>query len=291
VSNPSPSPIESPSNGKASRVPAAVGLLADVAGVVAFLLAGVKVIALVLGAVAILLGIYLIVARWGKPFRLASLGAVVILSIGTSIVGGVVGHQLSQNGATPAFGGVGGVSSPHAGTSAPGAGAGATESPSASMGGTDPSTDASPRSASPSTSLSPDLNSSSTPANLGDPRQNLLTNANGFGTATGVTINAKTFTYGLSGCRIPCGSATSDFNLGRVYSTLTGRLGVLDSSRTGGSAHIQVIADGNVIASKTVQLGVSYDISVSVKNVLRLQFVESNDGGVVAAVGDPTVTP
>ena len=54
--------------------------------------------------------------------------------------------------------------------------------------------------------------------------------------------------HGL-GCRITCSTATSDFNLGRSFSTLTARLGVLDSSKSGGSAHIQILADGNVIVS------------------------------------------
>jgi serine/threonine protein kinase len=145
--------------------------------------------------------------------------------------------------------------------------------------------------ASPSASRSPDIDSAAPPVNLGDSRQRMITSTNGFGPATQVTINAKTFTYGFSGCQIACQSASVDVDLGRSYSTLTARLGVRDSSKQGGSAHIQILADGKVIASETVRLGVSRDIQVSVKNVLRLQFVESNDGGVIAAVGDPTVTP
>jgi hypothetical protein len=144
---------------------------------------------------------------------------------------------------------------------------------------------------SPSVTVSDDVNSGATPVDLGDSRQSLLATVNGFGTANQLAINAKTFVYGLSGCKISCVSATSDFNLRRSFSVLTARLGVLDTSRAGGSAHIQLIADGVVIESKTVQLGSSYDIRLPVKNVLRLQFVESNDAGVIAAVGDPTVAP
>jgi hypothetical protein len=285
MSTPPVSPVEQPPTRNADRIPAALGLVADAAGVVAFLLAGVKVIALVLGIVAVLLGVYLIVGRWGKPFRFATLGAVVILAIGASIVGGVIGHGLS--GATRAHGASGTDTTPGSGNtkSTPD-----TASPSAT--GTPTAVTGAPvQSASPSPADSQEVNSPLTPVNLGDPQTSIMTNANGFGKATQVTINAKVFTYGLSGCQIACGTATSDFNLGRSYSTLTARLGVRDSSRTGGSAHIQIVADGNTIESRTVQLGVSYDIHLSVKNVLRLQFVESNDGGVIAAVGDPIVAP
>jgi len=287
MSDPSRQLIEAPSTEKANRIPVTVGFVADVAGVVAFLLAGFKIIALVLGVVAALFGGYLIVRHWGRPFRSATLVAVVILSVGTGIIGVVIGHQLSRMS--------GGSSVSGADLSTPQSHGGTTSSPigpSPSMGSAatvTPGGDV--QSPSSSADTSPGVNSSATPVNLGDSRQGRLANANGFGTATQVTINAKTFMYGLSGCKIACGSATSDFDLGRSYSTLTARLGVLDSSRTGGSAHIQILADGKVVESKAVQLGVSFDIQISVKNVLRLQFVESNDGGVVAAVGDPTVIP
>jgi len=279
------SPVETPPTKNANRIPAALGFVADAAGVVAFVLAGVKVIALVLGVVAVLFGVYLIASRWGRPFRLAALGAVVILAVGASIVGGVVGHGLSgatrassTNGADATTGSSGMPSTSN--TASPSAAGTPTAVPGARV-----------QSGGPSPTDSQDVNSPLASVNLGDPRASMMTNANGFGKATQVTINAKVFTYGLSGCQIACSTATSDFNLGRSYSTLTARLGVRDDSRAGGSAHVQIVADGNTIESKDVRLGVSYDIRVSVKNVLRLQFVESNDGGVIAAVGDPIVTP
>src|SRR6266545_2284099 len=77
MSTPPVSPVETPPTKNANRIPAALGFVADAAGVVAFVLAGVKVIALVLGVVAVLFGVYLIASRWGRPFRLAALGAVV----------------------------------------------------------------------------------------------------------------------------------------------------------------------------------------------------------------------
>jgi len=143
----------------------------------------------------------------------------------------------------------------------------------------------------PAPGASDAVNSAATPVDLGDSQQGIMASVNGFGTANQIAINAKTYVYGLSGCKISCGSATIDFNLRRSYSVLTARLGVLDSSNAAGSAHIQILADGVVIESKSVKLGVSHEVRVSVKNVLRLQFIESNDAGVVAAVGDPTVTP
>jgi hypothetical protein len=293
--SPSLSPVELHSTEKANRIPAAMGFVADAAGVVAFALAGVKVVALVLGAVAVLLGAYLIVKQWGRPFRTAALRAVLILAVGIGIVGVVVDHQFSSLARVPLATGVG-ASPQRSDVSTPQASIGAaspSQTASSSVGGATPTAGAGEeaQSASPSIAASPDANSPLTSANLGDPRQGKMTNANGFGTATQVAINTKTFMYGLSGCKTICSIATSDFNLSRSYSTLTARLGVLDTSRTGGVAHIQILADGNVIESKAVQLGASYDIRVSVKNVLRLQFVESNDGGVVAAVGDPTVIP
>jgi hypothetical protein len=131
----------------------------------------------------------------------------------------------------------------------------------------------------------------SPPVNLGGDRTGMITSVNGFGQASSITINASTYTYGFTGCWGYCVNASADINLGRAYSRLTARLGVLDNSHATGTARIQVIADGAVIAVKTVHLGVSFDIDVSVTNVLRLQFIETNDGGVVAAIGDPTVTP
>lgn len=148
--------------------------------------------------------------------------------------------------------------------------------------------------ATPSTDVAPSAiqtESGAIPVNLGDFGSNVITSTNGFNRGNSIPINAKTFTYGFSGCQIPCSSATVDINLNRSFSTLTARLGVRDTSSASGSARIQVIADGKVIAVKTVRLGVSFDVKLSVKNVLRLRFVESNDGGVVAAIGDPTVTP
>ena len=269
----------------AGRVTAGVGVVADVAGIVAFLLAGVKIVALVLGAVAVLLGVYLIVRRWGKPLRLGALGAVLILAVGTGIIGVVAGHNLGRAAGPAVPSSSGGLPSAlptpsTAGSRPTGVDALASES----------ATTPQPAGLA-SASSTGDLNTARAPVNLGDSRQGLMTNANGFGPATQLTINAKAFDYGLSGCRIACSSATSDFNLGRSFSTFTARLGVLDSSRAGGSAHIQILADGKTIESKVVQLGVSYDLRLPMKEVLRLQFVESNDAGVIAAVGDPTVAP
>jgi hypothetical protein len=55
-------------------------------------LTGLPVIAMMLGAVAVLLGISAIVRRWEMPVRTATLDAVAALPTGTDIIG-AIGHR------------------------------------------------------------------------------------------------------------------------------------------------------------------------------------------------------
>jgi serine/threonine protein kinase len=63
----------------------------------------------------------------------------------------------------------------------------------------------------------------------------------------------------------------ADFNLSRMYSTVTGRVGVTDNSPAGAPVTIQFFADGKSIYDRTFVLGQSQDVSLSVKNALRLR--------------------
>ena len=143
----------------------------------------------------------------------------------------------------------------------------------------------------PSTSGVAPNTGSAAAVDLADPQgQSLITNRYNIDWATQVAINGKTYPFGYVDGSCFCASRSLDFNLSRAYSTFTARVGARDDSAPG-SAQIQVIADGVTLVSKSVALGTSYDVHVSVKNALRLRLVTIAKTGVIAAFGDPTVTP
>ena len=143
----------------------------------------------------------------------------------------------------------------------------------------------------PTPSVAPNSGSAAA-VNLADPQgQNLITNRYNIDSATQVPINGKTYPFGYVDGSCFCASRSLDFNLSRAYSLFTGRIGARDDSSPGSQAQIQVIADGVTLLSKSVALGTSYDVRVSVKNALRLRLITIAKSGVIAAFGDPTVSP
>jgi hypothetical protein len=143
----------------------------------------------------------------------------------------------------------------------------------------------------PSTSSGTASSGSAAALDLADPEgQKLITNRYNIDWDTQVAINGKTYPFGYVDGSCFCASRSLDFNLSRTYSLFSARIGARDDSAPG-SAQIQVIADGVTLLSKSVTLGTSYDVRVSVKNALRLRLVTIAKSGVIAAFGDPTVTP
>jgi hypothetical protein len=128
--------------------------------------------------------------------------------------------------------------------------------------------------------------------NLADPDgQKLIASRYNIVGATQVAINGKVYPFGYVDGACFCSSRSIDFDLSRAYSIFTARIGVRDDSAAGISAQVQVVVDGVTVTSKSVSLGTSYDVRVSVKNALRLRLVTIGKFNIVPAFGDPTVTP
>jgi serine/threonine protein kinase len=107
-----------------------------------------------------------------------------------------------------------------------------------------------------------------------------------------VAINTKVFDTAFVYDFGDNGPTTIDLNLERGFSMFTGRLGTVDSSPLGQSSTIKVVGDGKLLLTRTVALGVSFDVRVPVKNVLRLQITfGAHPGRFIPAIGDPTVLP
>lgn len=85
-------------------------------------------------------------------------------------------------------------------------------------------------------------------------------------------INGKAFDAVLFGTT--CCAETQgyqDFDLSRAFTTLTGRVGLMDRSDPAIAGRIQLIADGSVIYDREFTLGQSEDIVLTVTQVLRLR--------------------
>jgi hypothetical protein len=77
--------------------------------------------------------------------------------------------------------------------------------------------------------------------------------------------------------------------LGRHYSSLQGTIGLSDNSVADAKILFQVLADGRLVYSKTLQVGQSAALSVPVSNALQLELdttLLSQDGGCGAATGE-----
>jgi hypothetical protein len=77
--------------------------------------------------------------------------------------------------------------------------------------------------------------------------------------------------------------------LGRKYAVLQGTIGLSDNSVSDAKILFQVLTDGRLVYSKTLQVGQSATLNVSVSNALQLELdttLLSQDGGCGAATGE-----
>ncbi|MEU0101168.1 protein kinase [Streptomyces sp. NPDC006267] len=223
----------------------------------------------------------------GRPRPKYLLPLVAAAAVALLVTGGVLGSQLAS--------GDGGTTS------------GRNPEPTASLTGTTPSAtgpgpspseapgDASPQPAG-DPSASPGTSGSATPADPQPQSLTALTPVDGIDFSTEpVVLNTRSFDTALS-VGMPCMKGNStEYNLGRAWSTLRFTGGVSDSSpRSQGK--VTLLGDGKILASGTLSLGKERAFEVPVTDVLRLRITVDRVSGECgrktrAALADPVLEP
>jgi hypothetical protein len=103
-------------------------------------------------------------------------------------------------------------------------------------------------------------------------------------------VNGVSYTQSL-GAQFCFGSNERKWTyvLGRKYSSLQGTIGLSDNSVATAKIRFQILADGQLVYSKDLQVGQSASLNVPVTNVLQLELdtiLLTQDGGCGAATGE-----
>ncbi|WP_274030433.1 serine/threonine protein kinase [Streptomyces sp. MMBL 11-1] len=221
--------------------------------------------------------------RRPRPKYLLPLGAAAAVAL--LVTGGVLGSQLaSGDGGDTASG------------KRPEATSTVTESPT-----TEPSPEPSapsdaPGTPTPDASGTPDADSSPTHVDPQPQSLTALTPVDGIDFATEpVVLNTRSFDTALS-VSLPCmGRHSTEYNLGRAWSTLRFTGGMSDSSPQS-QGKVTLLGDGKILASGTLSLGKERAFEVPVTDVLRLRITVDKVSGQCgrrsrAALADPVLEP
>lgn len=222
-------------------------------------------------------------ARRPRPKYLLPLGAAAAVAL--LVTGGVLGSRLAS-----------GDDGDTASGKRPEATRTVTESPTA-----EPSPEPGTPSESPGTpttgpSGTPDADSSPTPVDPQPQSLTALTPVDGIDFATEpVVLNTRSFDTALS-VGLPCmGRNSTEYNLGRAWSTLRFTGGISDSSPQS-QGKVTLLGDGKILASGTLSLGKERAFEVPVTDVLRLRITVDKVSGQCgrrsrAALADPVLEP
>lgn len=219
-----------------------------------------------------------------RPKYLLPLGAAAAVVL--LVTGGILGSQLASGDGDSASG------------KRPETTRTATESPT-----TDPSPEPSTPSQTPDAptadpSGTPDAGSSPTPVDPQPQSLTALTPVDGIDFATEpVVLNTRSFDTALS-VGLPCMEMerhSTEYNLGRAWSTLRFTGGISDSSPQS-QGKVTLLGDGKILASGTLSLGKERAFEVPVTDVLRLRITVDKVSGQCgrrsrAALADPVLEP
>ena len=105
-------------------------------------------------------------------------------------------------------------------------------------------------------------------------------------------MNGRTYDHGMSvSFSYYNSSQTSEWSLGRHFNTLSGAIGITDDSSQSGAAFVvDFYVDQELVQSETLQVGEFKEVSLDVRDGLRLKIVitrtDKRNGGATVGFGD-----